>query len=121
MTLNNLSKEYFLHVEVLHSERTFKTNIGYYNKHIKDTIGLKDIKELNYSDIQLFTNALVNQQYKIKTVKNIIRHIASNGYVDICSICCRQVGWNTTDNDGFKRIGTIWKKKTYTPISQKLL
>lgn len=72
MTLNNLSKDYFLHVEVLHSERTFKTNVGYYNKHIKPTIGLKDIKELNYSDIQLFVNALVNQEYKIKTVKNIL-------------------------------------------------
>ena len=46
MKLNNLSIQYFKSVEVLHSERTFKTNVGYYNKHIKDTLGLKNLKKI---------------------------------------------------------------------------
>ncbi|MFK5882358.1 MAG: tyrosine-type recombinase/integrase [Sulfurospirillum sp.] len=72
MILNNISKQYFNHVKVLHSERTYKTNFGYYNKHIKDTLGIKSIDTIAYLDVQLFVNALVSKEYKIKTVKNIL-------------------------------------------------
>jgi len=51
--------------------------------------------------------------------KWIIRHIAPNGYVDICSICCRQVGWNFTRGDGSQNVGSIWKNKTYSVIAEK--
>jgi len=72
LILNNLSVLYFQSVEVLHSERTFKTNKGYYNKHIKDILGVKEIKDINYLDVQLWVNSLVKKEYKIKTVKNIL-------------------------------------------------
>lgn len=72
MILNDLSTQYFQSVEVLHSERTFKTNVGYYNKHIKEVLGVKELAEITYLDVQLWVNSLVKQDYKIKTVKNIL-------------------------------------------------
>jgi|GEM_PF-2119278 len=49
----------------------------------------------------------------------IIRHIAPNGYVDMCSICCRQVSWNFTRGDGSQNVCSIWKNKTYSVIAEK--
>jgi len=72
MLLNNLFPKYIAHIEVLHSAQTVKTNIAYYNKHIKDTLGVKHLKKISYLDIQLFTNNLLKQDYKVKTVKNIL-------------------------------------------------
>ena len=72
MILNNLFPKYIAHIEVLHSKQTVKTNIAYYNKHIKDTLGKKHLKSISYLDIQLFTNNLLKQDYKVKTVKNIL-------------------------------------------------
>lgn len=71
MILNTLSIQYFQSVEVLHSTITFKTNQGYYKKHIKDSLGIKEVSDINYLDVQLWINNLVSQNYKIKTVKNI--------------------------------------------------
>ena len=51
--------------------------------------------------------------------EHVIRHMAINGYVDACSICCRQVGWNFTRLDGTQNIGSIWKHKKYSFISEK--
>jgi integrase len=72
MTLNELSIQYFQSVEVLHSERTFKTNQGYYKKHIKETLGEKHLKDIRYLDVQLWVNNLVKTELKTKTVKNIL-------------------------------------------------
>jgi len=72
MLLNDLSKQYFDYIEVLQSKQTYRTNISYYNKHIKDTLGIKDIKDINFLDVQLFCNNLIKKEYKIKTVKNIL-------------------------------------------------
>jgi len=72
MKLNNLSIQYFKSVEVLHSERTFKTNVGYYNKHIKDTLGVKNLKKIKYLEVQYWVNSLIEKDLKIKTVKNIL-------------------------------------------------
>jgi len=72
MKLNNLSIQYFKSVEVLHSERTFKTNVGYYNKHIKDTLGLKNLKKIKYLEVQYWVNSLIEKDLKTKTVKNIL-------------------------------------------------
>ena len=72
MILNNLSTLYFKSVEIIHSEITYKTNQGYYKKHIKDSLGLKKIPDIKYLDVQSWTNNLVKQDYKIKTVKNIL-------------------------------------------------
>ena len=72
MKLNNLSIQYFKSVEVLHSDRTFKTNVGYYKKHIKDTLGTKNLKKIKYLDVQMWVNSLVEKELKIKTVKNIL-------------------------------------------------
>ena len=72
MTLNELSTQYFQSVEMIHSDRTFKTNVGYYNKHIKDIFGDKEVSSINYLDVQFWANNLVKQEYKIKTVKNIL-------------------------------------------------
>lgn len=51
----------------------------------------------------------------------IVRHIAPNGYVDGCSICCRQVAWNFTESDGSQNVGCIWKNKTYSVIAEKII
>ena len=72
MLLNNLFQKYIKHTEVLHSVQTVKTNISYYNKHIKPILGDKNIKSITYLDIQEFSNSLVKLDYKIKTVKNIL-------------------------------------------------
>ena len=72
MTLNELSEKYFKHIEVLHSEQTVKTNIAYYNKHIKDIFGDTQINKITYLDIQLLIDSLIRREYKIKTVKNIL-------------------------------------------------
>ena len=72
MKLNDLSTQYFQSVEVLHSERTYKTNVGYYTKHIKPILGIRNLESIRYLDIQLWVNNLVKQDYKIKTVKNIL-------------------------------------------------
>ena len=72
MKLNDLFDKYIAHIEVLHSSQTLKTNIAYYNKHIKPIFGSKQLKQINYLDIQLFCNDLIKKEYKIKTVKNIL-------------------------------------------------
>jgi len=72
MILNNLSQKYFSHVEVLLSVQTMRTNKAYYNKHIKDTLGLMEVKAITFLDLQDFVNSLIKRDYKIKTVKNIL-------------------------------------------------
>ena len=72
MILNDLFADYVVFYELILREHTLKSDIYTYNKHIKSTIGEKDITELNFIDIQKFCNDLIKQDYKIKTVKNIL-------------------------------------------------
>ncbi len=72
MKLDDLFQKYIAHIEVLHSPQTLKTNIAYYNKHIKPIFGNKQLKQISYLDIQLFCNELIKKEYKVKTVKNIL-------------------------------------------------
>ena len=50
----------------------------------------------------------------------IVRHFAPNGYVDMCSICCRQVAWNFTRGDGSQCVGSIWENKTYSYVEMPM-
>lgn len=72
MTLNALFDDYVSFYELILREHTLKSDIYTYNKHIKNTIGIKDIRELNFIDIQKFCNDLIKKGYKIKTIKNIL-------------------------------------------------
>ena len=54
------------------SSSTLRSDIATYNKHFKDDLGLKNVNEINFIDVQKFCNDLIKKDYKIKTVKNIL-------------------------------------------------
>lgn len=72
MTLNNLFDEYLNFYEFLLSKNTLRSDKATYNKHIKNDLGLKDIKDIKFIHIQSLCNNLIKQDYKIKTIKNIL-------------------------------------------------
>ena len=72
MILNELFKNYLEFYELLLSSTTLRSDIATYNKHFKKSLGLKNVKDINFIEIQKFCNDLIKQNYKIKTVKNIL-------------------------------------------------
>ena len=72
MTLNELFKNYLEYYELILSPSTLRSDISTYQKHFKDDLGLKNVNEINFLDIQRFCNELIKRDYKIKTVKNIL-------------------------------------------------
>lgn len=72
MTLNDLFKNYLEYYELILSPSTLRSDISTYQKHFKDDLGLKNVDEINFLDIQRFCNDLIKRDYKIKTVKNIL-------------------------------------------------
>ena len=72
MCLNELFDNYISYYELILSPSTLRSDIATYNKHFKNSLGLRDIKEINFIDIQKFCNGLIKQEYKIKTIKNIV-------------------------------------------------
>ena len=72
MTLNELFKNYLEYYELILSPSTLRSDISTYQKHFKDDLGLKNVDEINFLDIQRFCNDLIKRDYKIKTVKNIL-------------------------------------------------
>ena len=72
MCLNELFDNYISYYELILSSSTLRSDIATYNKHFKNSLGLRDITEINFIDIQKFCNGLIKQEYKIKTIKNIV-------------------------------------------------
>ena len=72
MTLNDLFKNYIEYYELILSPSTLRSDMSTYQKHFKDDLGLKNVNEINFIDIQRFCNELIKRDYKIKTVKNIL-------------------------------------------------
>ena len=72
MTLNELFKNYLEYYELILSSSTLRSDISMYQKHFKDGLGLKNVDEINFIDIQKFCNSMIKQGYKIKTIKNIV-------------------------------------------------
>ena len=72
MILNELFKNYLEFYELLLSPTTLRSDITTYNKHFKKSLGLENVKDINFIEIQRFCNDLIKQNYKIKTVKNIL-------------------------------------------------
>lgn len=72
MILNELFKNYLEFYELLLRPSTLRSDIATYNKHFKNSLGLKEVKDINFIEIQKFCNNLIKQGYKIKTVKNIL-------------------------------------------------
>ena len=72
MLLNDLFDNYISYYELILSTSTLRSDIATYNKHFKNSLGLRDIREINFIDIQKFCNDLIKQEYKIKTIKNIV-------------------------------------------------
>ena len=72
MILNELFKNYLEYYELILSPSTLRSDISTYQKHFKDDLGLKNVSEINFIDIQRFCNELIKRDYKIKTVKNIL-------------------------------------------------
>ena len=72
MCLNELFNNYISFYELILSPTTLRSDIATYNKHFKNSLGLKDIQDINFIDIQKFCNDLIKQDYKIKTIKNIV-------------------------------------------------
>ncbi|WP_454951408.1 tyrosine-type recombinase/integrase [Campylobacter showae] len=72
MILNELFKNYLEYYELILSPSTLRSDIATYKKHFQDGLGLKNVNEINFIDIQRFCNELIKRDYKIKTVKNIL-------------------------------------------------
>ncbi|MGP1532960.1 MAG: tyrosine-type recombinase/integrase [Campylobacter sp.] len=72
MTLNELFKNYLEYYELILSPSTLRSDIATYKKHFQDDLGLKNVNEINFIDVQRFCNELIKRDYKIKTVKNIL-------------------------------------------------
>ena len=72
MTLNELFNNYISFYELILSPTTLRSDIATYNKHFKNSLGLREIEDINFIDIQKFCNDLIKQDYKIKTIKNIV-------------------------------------------------
>ena len=75
MILNELFKNYIEYYELILSPSTLKSDVATYQKHFKDGLGLKNVEEINFLDIQRFCNELIKRDYKIKTVKNILANL----------------------------------------------
>ena len=72
MILNELFKNYIEYYELILSPSTLRSDVATYQKHFKDGLGLKNVEEINFIDVQKFCNELIKRDYKIKTVKNIL-------------------------------------------------
>lgn len=72
MILNELFDNYLKYYEIILRPSTLKSDIATYNKHFKDDLGMKEVSNITFLDIQIFCNSLLKQEYKIKTVKNIL-------------------------------------------------
>ena len=72
MILNELFKNYLEYYELILSPSTLRSDVATYQKHFKDGLGLKNVKDINFIDVQKFCNELIKRDYKIKTVKNIL-------------------------------------------------
>ena len=72
MILNDLFKNYLEYYELILSASTLRSDVATYQKHFKDGLGLKNVNEINFIDVQKFCNDLIKKDYKIKTVKNIL-------------------------------------------------
>lgn len=72
MTLNEVFDKYLIYYEFLLRPSTLKSDIATYNKHIKQGLGLRQINDIVFLDIQGFCNNLIRSGYKIKTIKNIL-------------------------------------------------
>jgi integrase len=57
---------------MIHSEKTYKTNQGFYNNHIKEVFGEMEVNKIKYSLVQSFADNLLFKDKKPKTVKNIL-------------------------------------------------
>ncbi|EEP0885995.1 site-specific integrase, partial [Campylobacter fetus] len=56
LTLNDVYYKYFDYIYIIVAKHTLEVDISYFNKHIKNNIGLRDIKDLTFLDLQLFCN-----------------------------------------------------------------
>ncbi|MSN95994.1 tyrosine-type recombinase/integrase [Campylobacter sp. FMV-PI01] len=72
MTLNQVFNNYLEFYELLLRPSTLRSDKATYNKHFKNDLGLKEVKNIKFLEIQKFCNNLIKQGYKIKTVKNIL-------------------------------------------------
>ncbi|PSM52722.1 site-specific tyrosine recombinase, phage integrase family (INT_Rci_Hp1_C domain) [Campylobacter blaseri] len=72
MILNELFKSYLEYNELLLSKSTIRSNIYTYNKHLRPLFGKIEVNKITFLDIQKFCNNLLKQNYKVKTVKNIL-------------------------------------------------
>lgn len=72
MIFNEVFNQYIKYYELLLRPSTLRSDVATYNKHIKPNLGLIDVSKISFLDIQVFCNDLIKQDYKIKTVKNIL-------------------------------------------------
>ncbi|ANE34696.1 site-specific recombinase, phage integrase family [Campylobacter hyointestinalis subsp. lawsonii CCUG 27631] len=72
MIFNEVFNQYIKYYELLLRPSTLRSDVATYNKHIKPNLGLRDVGKISFLDIQVFCNDLIKQDYKIKTVKNIL-------------------------------------------------
>lgn len=59
MTLNELFNNYISFYELILSPTTLRSDIATYNKHFKNSLGLREIEDINFIDIQKFCNDLI--------------------------------------------------------------
>ncbi|ANE35828.1 site-specific recombinase, phage integrase family [Campylobacter iguaniorum] len=72
MIFNEVFNQYIKYYELLLRPSTLRSDNATYNKHIKESLGLREISSISFLDIQIFCNELIKQDYKVKTVKNIL-------------------------------------------------
>ncbi|AQW85865.1 site-specific recombinase, phage integrase family [Campylobacter pinnipediorum subsp. caledonicus] len=72
MNFNKLFDTYVSFYECILSYSTLRSDVATYNKHFRNDLGLRDVRDIKFIDIQLFCNSLIKQEYKIKTIKNIL-------------------------------------------------
>lgn len=76
MKLNDLFLLYFNTYKNTLSESTYKKDLSLYNKHIKNSfLGEINVKDLTFLDLQNYINSLLDNDYKVKTCKNVILKI----------------------------------------------
>lgn len=76
LSLNELFNEYVRLYGLKLSSSTLKSDILTYNKHLKNSLGKKPISELNFTHLQEFANSLIDKDYSIKTIKNILTRLS---------------------------------------------
>ena len=77
MTLNEIYNTFITTKEVTLSAKTVSSYKSAYDKHIRDTLGTRDIGTLQYIDYQKFADNLLVSGLKPKTVLNILRMLSS--------------------------------------------